>query len=404
MLGQCFKDVDPVPSEQTLLSGLDDFFAASNRFSLKLLHALNTSEEEDAFFSPFSIWSSMILLFLGSRGTTERELEGVLGLQGMDKSLVAHSYLSLKLWFTSKIRTSTHTSFAMVNNLFLQKDIQIRNCLLQFLDDNVAYVDFTQNPDLARLAINYWISHETKNRITEILPPFSVQSFTRFVITSTMYLKGAWMQQFLPHATKPRPFFVSNSAGYLPVHMMVTRDMFLYATSDELQCAAIEMPYMGRSLTMVIMLPNNKAHGVQILISSLTGSRLDDLVEDMFPREVVVVMPKFQLESSFQLSSTLFKMGFRDLYTGALNLTGFTQDNTLKINAVYHKAFISVDEKGTEASAGTVTAVSRSSRPTRSVDFVVDRPFVFYIRENHSGSILFMGIVRKPKHTSNPAS
>lgn len=339
----------------------------------------------------------MILVFLGSKGTTERELEGLLGLQGMDKSMVAYSYQSLKLWFTSKIRTSAYTSFSMINNLFMQKDINIQSCLVQFLDDNLAYVDFNQNPELARLAINYLVRRETKNKITEILPPFSVQSFTQFVVTSTMYFEGVWMQQFLPHATKPRPFYISN-VDYMLVDMMVTKDKFLYTTSDELQCAALEMPYMGRSLTMVIMLPNNKAHGVQILTSSLTPARLEDMTDDMFPREVVVVMPKFRIDDSFQLSHTLSKMGFRDLSTGLLNLTGFTKDTPLGINAVYHKAFVSVDEKGTEATAGTATAVSRSSRPQRIIDFVVDRPFVFYIRENHSGSILFMGIVRNPKY------
>lgn len=342
----------------------------------------------------------MVLVFLGSGGTTERELEGLLGLQGMEKNLVAHSYQSLKLWFTSKIKTSAHTSFNMVNNLFLQKDVEIRNCLLQFLDDNLAYVDFNQNPELARIAINYWVRHETKNKIEEILPPFSVQSFTQFVVTSTMHFKGTWLQQFLPHATKPRPFFITN-LDYILVDTMVTRDTFLYAVSDELQCTALELPYVGRSLSMVVMLPKNKAHGVQILISSLTAGRLDALTEDMFPREVVVMMPKFRMEDSFELSHTLLKMGLRDLSTGALNLTGFARDRMLNINAVYHKAFISVDEKGTEATAGTVTAISRSSRPTRILDFVVDRPFVFFIRENHSGSILFMGIVRNPKYPTS---
>lgn len=225
----------------------------------------------------------------------------------MEKNLVAHSYQSLKLWFTSKIRTSAYTSFTMVNNLFLQKDLKVRNCLLRFLDDNLAYVDFTQSPELARHAINYMVQRETKNKISEILPPLSIQSFTRFVVTSTMYFKGAWLQPFHPHATKPRPFYVSH-LDYILVDTMTLRDTFLYATSDDLQCAALEMPYLGRSLTLVAMLPRNKVHGVQILTSSLTEARLNTLMEDMFPREVGETKTHFT--KSFRIHNFTFSSSF----------------------------------------------------------------------------------------------
>ena len=396
--GQCFEDMDSTPGPQRLLAALDRLFRASNRFGIRMLQALNSSSEENAFFSPFSVWSSMILLFLGARGTTEKELEAILGFQSMNKSVVAHSYQSLKHWFTSKVRTSAHTSFTMVNNLFLQKDLRVRNCLLQFLDDHLAYVDFSQSPELARLAINYLVRRETKNRINEILPPFSVRSFTQFIVTSTLYFKGAWLQPFHALATQPRPFFLSHLDSVL-VETMSTRDTFLYATSDELQCAALEVPYVGRSLTLVALLPRNKVHGVQILIRSLTEARLHQLMEDMFPRHVLLLMPKFEMEDSYQLSSTLLKMGLRDLSAGALNLTGFVPDRPLEMNALFHKSFIAVDEKGTEAASGSATALSRSSRPASIVEFVLDRPFLFFIRENHSRSILFMGVVRNPRIT-----
>ncbi|XP_054723941.1 leukocyte elastase inhibitor-like, partial [Uloborus diversus] len=393
--GQCFQDVDYVPTKQKLLSNMEHFFDASNRFAIKLLHAINNTK--DTFLSPFSIWTSMILVYLGSKGTTEKELEGMLNLQGMDKSIVAYSYSSLKLWFSSKLWYSSSASFSMINNLFLQKDVKIRKCLLEFLEDDLAYVDFHKNPELARISINFLIQRYTKNKIKDILPPHSLHTFTEFLVTSAMHFKGAWIQPFFPQATQPRAFFTSQ-VEYKLVDMMVTRNTFLYAVSDELQCTAIELPYVGRSLTMVIMLPKNKAHGVQILISSLTPVRMNDLMEDMFPREVVVVMPKFQLEDRQQLSSAFLKLGFRDLAINSLDLTGFSTEIALNINEIYHKAFISVNEEGTEAAAGTITALSRNSRPTRTIDFIVDHPFVFFIRENLSGSILFMGIIRNPNH------
>ncbi|XP_015930910.2 leukocyte elastase inhibitor-like isoform X1 [Parasteatoda tepidariorum] len=395
--GQCFRENDYAPSKHQLFMGMEDFFDASTQFSIRLLHALNTTE--NTFISPFSVWSSLILIYLGSKGATEKELEGVLSLQGFEKNVVAYSYQSLKLWFTSKIRTpsSALSSFTMVNHLFLQKDIKMRSCLLPFMEDDLAYVDFYQNPELARRAINYFIQRQTKNKIKEILPPSSIKHYTDFVVTSTMHFKGVWLQPFLPQSTQRGPFFTTN-LDYKFVDMMVTRDTFLYADSEELQCSAIEMPYAGRSLTMVLMLPKNKAHGVQILSSSLTMSRLGNLTEDMFPREMVVVVPKFQFEDSFQLSSTLIKMGLRSLSSGALELSGFSKDRVLRVNSIYHKAKVSVDEQGTEAAAATATAFARSSRPTRIIEFIVDRPFVFYIRENHSGSILFVGIVRNPKY------
>ncbi|GFY52625.1 leukocyte elastase inhibitor [Trichonephila inaurata madagascariensis] len=391
VFGQCFKDVDRIPAKQKLTFGMEHFFAASNQFSLRLLQALNTTR--DTFFSPFSVWSSLVLVYLGSKGTTEKELEGVLSLHGMDKNIVAHSYQSLKSWFSSRIKTS---SFAMRNNIFLQKDIKIHSCLLPFIKDDLAYTDFQENPELARIAINFLIQRQTKDKIKEILPPNSIHMFTQFIVTSTMYFKGSWLQPFLPQSTRPGLFFTSHFE-YLLVDMMVSHDTFPYAVSDELQCTAIEMPYAGKSLTMVVMLPKNKAHGVQILISSLTLTRLNNMMEDMFPREIVLALPKFQMEDSFQLSPTLLKLGLRDLVTGAVNLTGFTKDKMLEISAVYHKARITVDEQGTEASAATATAYPRRSHATKILDFIVDRPFVFFIRENHSHSILFIGVVRHPR-------
>ncbi|CAL1268528.1 unnamed protein product [Larinioides sclopetarius] len=389
--GQCFKEVDRIPSTQKLIFGMEHFFAASNRFSIRLLQALNTTR--DTFFSPFSVWSSLILVYLGSKGTTEKELEGVLSIQGIDKNVVAHSYQSLKSWFSSKVKAS---SFTMRNNIFLQRDIKIYSCLVPFLKNDLAYTDFRENPELARIAINFLIQRQTKDKIKEILPPNSIHSFTEFIVTSTMYFRGLWLQPFLPQSTRPGLFFTSHYEYFL-AEMMVAHDTYNYATSDELQCTAIEMPYVGKSLTMVVMLPKNKVHGVQILISSLTVTRLNDLIDDMFPRDIVLALPKFQLEDSFQLSPTLLKLGLRDLVTGTLNLTGFTKDRMLEIDAVYHKARIAVDEFGTEAAAATATAFPRRSHSTKIIDFIVDRPFVFYIRENHSNSIMFMGVVRHPK-------
>lgn len=337
------------------------------------------------------------MVYLGSKGTTEKELEAVTGLQGMDKNTVAHSYNSLKTWFSSRIKAS---SFSLVNNLFFQKDIKVRLCLTPFIHDDLAYIDFQRNPELARVAINFLIQKQTKDKIKEILPPNSINGFTEFLVTSTMYFRGVWMQPFLPQSTKPGLFFTSHFE-YLLVDMMITRDSFPFTTSDELQCTAIELPYVGRSLTMVVMLPKNKAHGVQILISSLTLSRLNNLTEDMFPREIVLALPKFQLEDSLQLSSTLQKMGLRDIGTGHMNLTGFNKDQMLEFNGVYHKARVSVDEQGTEATAATASAFARRSRPTRTLDFIVDRPFVFFIRENYSQTILFIGVVRNPKYSSS---
>ncbi|KFM61382.1 Leukocyte elastase inhibitor A, partial [Stegodyphus mimosarum] len=183
VFGQCFKEVDYVPTKHRLLSGMEDFFDASNRFSIRMLHALNNTR--DTFFSPFSVWSSLILVYLGSKGSTEKELEGILGFHGMDKNIVAHSYQSLKLWFTSRIRTSSSSSFSMANNLFFQKDITIRTCLLKFIDEDLAYVDFRQNPELARVAVNFLIQKQTMGKIKELLPPYSIRSFTEFIVTST---------------------------------------------------------------------------------------------------------------------------------------------------------------------------------------------------------------------------
>lgn len=391
---QCFNEVDPIPTEGMLIEGLENFFQASNHFGLHLFRSVNHTT--DVFLSPFSLWSTLVLVYLGAKRTTERELQAVLGLKEMDKVVVAHSYHILQKWFETRMLSSSST-FSVINQLFMHDDIMVRQCFLNFVGQEITFIDFHTDPELARRTINIWIRQQTNGNIRKILPPQSINHYTKLMVTSAMHFKGKWLQPFHPYATTSRPFY-SSSGRYVMVDMMVVKDTYQYATSEELQCNAIELPYVGKSLTMVVMLPKNKIHGLQILINSLTPSRLSNLTEEMFPQEIIVKMPRFQMDHSLQMENILYKMGLRDLLNSMkVDLSGFTGYRDLEVSSVRHKAYIAINEQGTEASAGTVFAVTRSARPRRLVTFVVDRPFVFYIRENFSGSILFMGVVHHPE-------
>jgi serpin B len=260
---------------------------------------------------------------------------------------------------------------------------------------NVNQADFKTAAEPARKEINNWVEQKTQERIKDILPPGSVDAMTRLVLANAIYFKGAWAAPFRTAETHAQAFHVSAGTE-VRIPMMHHTESVRYMEDDVLQ--AVEMPYRGNGLSMVVLLPR-QMDGCSALESRLTSSFLSSSLGQMKQQKVEIFFPKFKQESAFDLNGPLAKLGMADAFGPKADFSGMDGTRQLYISGIFHKAWVDVNEQGTEAAAATVTMMSAMSiaRPVAPPPvFRADHPFIFFIRDTRSGSILFLGRLAQP--------
>ncbi len=257
-------------------------------------------------------------------------------------------------------------------------------------------LDFRNDPDNSRKTINQWVADQTNNRIQNLLPSGSVDKFTRLVLTNAIYFNGQWKNKFDTQNTFNQTFY-QPTGSQSSVPMMHQQNSFQYSQMPGFQ--ALQMPYAGDDLSMVMLLPNDR-NGLANLEHSLTDTMWNSTIASLYNTTVAVTMPKFTFDSSFALGGVLKKMGMTDAFSAAADFSGMTTDEPLAISDVIHKAFINVGEEGTEAAAATAVMMMEMTSvyimPTEPQIFTADHPFLFALEDNRSGSILFLGQVTDP--------
>jgi serpin B len=254
-------------------------------------------------------------------------------------------------------------------------------------------VDFRNATETARRTINDWVMKQTHNNIQELLSPGILDSYTRLVLTNAIYFKGDWASQFKKQSTSNGEFLVTKEQK-VQVPMMHQTTDFNYLVADGFQI--LEMPYRGDALSMVVFLPE-KVDGLPAFEQTLAADKLEDWLSKLHKQEVDVILPKFQVTAEFQLKDTLSALGMPSAFTvERADFSGMDGRKDLYLTAVVHKAFVDVNEEGTEAAAATGVAVGAKSA-RRTEIFRADHPFMFLIYDQRSGSVLFMGRVVDPK-------
>lgn len=263
-------------------------------------------------------------------------------------------------------------------------------------------VDYQEDAEGARKEVNEWVEEKTKQKIKNLIPEGVFNTRTRLTLVNAIYFKGFWENQFEREATFPQKFFVSESEK-AEVQMMHLKEEFKHIEDVEgLSCQVLEMPYQGKDLSMVILLPHN-THGLAKLEEDLTHDKLHKAfqrVAKSHPHKVEVSLPKFKLTQQFLLNNILEKMGATDMFNEfKADFTGITPGpEKIYVSHVIHKAFVEVNEKGTEAAAATaVVMMARMAMVRMTPRFCADHPFLFMICQNKSNAILFMGRVMKPE-------
>ena len=329
----------------------------------------------------------------GARADTEKQMAGVLHFDlPQDQLHQAFSALMDRSHVNGK-----GVEVSIANRLWGQTGYKFLPAYLQLTKDRygaeLGEVDFIHQTEAARQAINTWVEEQTKAKIKDLIPPGVLSVSTRLVLTNAIYFKGKWDAQFDKEATKNLPFHISADAK-IDVPMMFQKHEFKYAAVDNLQ--VIELPYVSNELSMFVLLPK-EVDGLQSLEEKLTQANLEKWTLALREQKVDVYLPKFTTTSEFSLKNVLQAMGMTAAFDSQADFSGMNGKKDLYLSAVVHKAFVDVNEEGTEAAAATGVVVGvKSVRVTPT--FRADHPFVFLIRDGKTGSILFMGrLVNPPK-------
>jgi len=387
-----------VPLNTTSVSGEsvadDNVAAGNNQFAFDLYRRLETDPAHaggNLFFSPYSIVSALAITYEGARGTTADEIGAVLHLPETE-TLRREGFAAIDATLN---RGDANYTLRTANALWAEETYQF---LPEYIDlakrwygAKATGLDFINNPEGSRETINHWVEEKTEDRIRDLIPAGSIGPLTRLVITNAIYFKGTWVEQFDPAKTTEEEFRVSPNET-VTVPMMHGDAVYPYAETETLQM--LEMPYAhgnGTELAMLVILP--KEDSLTAAEEFLDAERLPGLRESLVSQNVRVFFPKFTLDVGYSLPPVLEAMGMPTAFTDGADLSGMDGTRDLFITGVFHKAFIEVNEEGTEAAAATGVIAGRGVTPR----FRADHPFIFLIIEKDHGTILFMGRVVNPE-------
>jgi serpin B len=388
-------------AEHEVVEGKTDLAAVvkgNSAFALDLYSRLS-SRSGNLFFSPFSISTAVAMAYGGAEGATAEEMAAALRLpSGQDR--LHPAFADLLKQVKSKCRG---VELSLANGLWAQRGYAFRESFKDLVKTHygaeLSELDFSTAAEEARTTINDWVESQTAGKIRDLIGRRALGSLTRLVLANAIYFKGDWASPFEKDQTEDAPFTVTPKQK-VTVSMMCRLAEYGYLETGGFQ--ALSLAYEGRELAMVVFLPR-KVEGLPELEKSLTPEKLRTWLARLRPRSVDTYLPRFRATSAFTLNEVLAEMGIRLAFdASAANFSGMTSGERLFLSLVLHKAYVDVDEKGTEAAAATVL-VAPTAAPghwpqiERIPVFRADHPFLFLIRDRRSGSILFLGRVTNPK-------
>jgi len=387
-----------VTSPDVAAPDLADLVDGNSAFAFDLYQVLR-EENGNLFYSPHSISLALAMTYAGARDETEQQMAETLHfILPQDRLHPALNSLDLELARRgegAEGKDGEGFRLTIVNAIWGQDGYAFLPEFLDTLAENygagLRILDFTSALEESRVTINDWVSEQTEGRIEDLIPQGAISPATVLVLTNAIYFNAAWAEPFEEGATEDGTFHLLDG-GEVTVPMMGQMESFGYAEGEGYQ--AVELPYDGWELSMVILLP--EAGEFEPFEDSLDAERVDGIVNDLAHRQVALTMPKFEFESDFSLKDSLAAMGMADAFTGAADFSGMTGGHDLFIAEVIHEAFVSVDEAGTEAAAATAVMIAELAMPEEPVEVTVDRPFIFLIRDIETGAILFVGRVIDP--------
>ncbi len=389
---------EPVDVPQEDIHKLTD---ANLAFALDMYEHVK-DEGDNLFYSPFSISIALAMTYAGAHGETAIQMAETLRyvlppehlhptFNALDRILAGRGQ--------EEVPDDGGDPFQLniANSLWGQKDYHFEQDYLDTVAEHygagMRLVNFLEQAEEARQTINQWVVEKTQGKIEDLIPRGGVGPATRLVLANAIYFKASWMEQFSEDLTQDGTFHtLEGESVTVPMMSYASPHTLRYQESDRYQ--AVELPYVGEKVSMLVLVPDQGAF--EDFENSLDGERLRGIIQGLEPGSVRLTFPKFEFESELSLADVLSEMGMPIAMSAGADFSGMTGAKDLFISDVFHKAYVNVNEEGTEAAAATAVVMTESAAPADPVQLMVDRPFLFLIRDQETGAVLFFGRVLNP--------
>jgi serpin B len=372
--------------------------SGNSTFAFNLYQQLTQGNSGNIFYSPYSISTALAMTYAGANGDTATHMAKALDFT-LPQAQLHPAFDDLALQLASRGQGASGTngkSFALniANALWCEKTYNFLPDFLNTLGQNygagVNLLDFVNSPEPSRVTINNWVSNETNNKINNLIPAGAITPQTRLVLTNAIYFDAAWQNPFSADKTQNGTFNLLDGST-VSVPMMNNEASYGYTQGTGYQ--AVELPYSGGQVAMDIIMPD--AGNFTTFESGMTAGSVSAIISNLQTKSINLTMPKFNFDSSFSLNSALSALGTPIAFSNQADFSGMTGNKDLTIADVVHKAYVAVDEQGTEAAAATGVVMSAMAVMNQN-NVTIDQPFIFMIRDIQTGAILFVGRVLNP--------
>ena len=372
---------------------------SNNDFTFDMFKHINSADtaEKNMFVSPFSIYDALAMAYDGAAKKTATEMRNVMKFK--KKQAESHKEFVALLNEYKKdnsIFTITNAAVAQKNYKFLDTYLQ---CLKDF-DATISQADFSKAEERAEAVkkINSWVSKNTNDKITDLLSNNDVDELTRLILLNAIYFNASWNTEFKGDKTRPMTFYGKNSVEYVTDFMNGQQNV---ALSENDEARMMKIDYSKDVASMYIIMPKENVD-IDKYISGFSLDKFEKLEKSLMGMKVNLSMPKFKIESRFEMKKVLMEMGIKAAFSKSADFSKMNGKSNLLIDEVIHKAFVEVSEKGTEAAAATAVVVrEKSAIASQTPNISINRPFIFVIRENKNNAILFVGKYVKPDKKEN---
>jgi serine protease inhibitor len=370
-----------------------DIIESNNRFTFDIYKKLSKTDK-NLIFSPASITSAMSMTYTGAKNNTFNEISNTFYF---NKNISEFNLAYNKLVENYSDKKSTVKLFN-ANSLWIQKGLKLN---AEFLENNKKFysssanlTDFSSNPEESRITINEWVESNTNNKIKNLLKPSSIDNGTRLVLVNALYFKGAWATKFKKEKNTTENFQIKKKEKIKTEFMNNSVSSWYY---EDQYCEIIDIPYSKKEISLLIILPKSYKK-TKKLEKKLNYEYYLNYIENKSRKRIQLALPKFKIESEFDLNESLNQLGIKEAFTMSADFSGITKDEKLYISKVIHKANIELDEEGTEAAAATAVVMRKTTAMTIEdvVEFKANRPFIYLIRNNKTNTIYFIGKVLNP--------
>ncbi|XP_034491338.2 serpin B9-like isoform X2 [Marmota flaviventris] len=374
---------------------MDSLSKANGTFAIQVLKMLcQDRPSQNVFFSPLSISSALAMVLLGAKGNTKDQMA-----QAMSLNTEEDIHKGFQMLLTQVNKPGSKYLLTTANRLFGEKTYDFlstfKESCLQFYHAELELLSFAEATEKSREHINTWVSKETEGKIPELLPMGSIDEQTRLVLVNAIYFQGTWDEKFDKPCTKEMPFKINQEEW--PVQMMWQEANFNFIYISEAQTKVLELPYAGKMLSMIILLPDEDVD-LSVVENNLTFEKFIAWTKaaSLQNTEVEVFLPRFKLQEDYEMKSVLQRLGMVDAFQpGQADLSAMSTETDLCLSKVVHKSVVEVNEEGTEAAAATAVNIvlfGSSCKPT----FCANHPFLFFIRHNETNTVLFCGRFSSP--------